>query len=76
MIILKRFKVLAEEEEDHETRLIGDSIVKEHHEFCGRAKTTKKRLCMPGGRLNDITAACEEATSMSNSNTFNYSCRN
>ena len=56
-----------EEEENHATRLIGDSIVRERlHEFCGKARTTRKQLCsMPSGRLGDITAACEEATSIS-----------
>ena len=55
-----RFKILVEdEEEDHETRLIGDSIVREQlHEFCGRARNTR-RFCMSGGRLDVITSACK-----------------
>ena len=67
-----RFKILVEgEEEDHEMRLINDSIVRELlHKFCGRARTTRKRLCMPGARLDNITAACEEVNSMSNLNTL------
>ena len=67
-----RFKILAEEEEDdHETRLIGDSIVRgQLQEFCGRATATRKRLCMPGGRLDDITASCDEATRGSDDNTL------
>ena len=66
------FAVLAvEEEEVHEARLIGDSIVRNQlEEFCGRARATRKRLCMPGGCLDDITAACQEATAESNNNTL------
>ena len=58
-----RFKVLSEEEDDElETRLVGDSIVRgQISEFCGRARKTRKRFCMPGGRLDDITAVCDEA---------------
>ena len=65
-----RFKVLSEEEEDAlETRLVGDSIVRTQlSEFCGRARASRKRLCMPGGRLDDITAACDEAASGAESN--------
>ena len=67
-----RFAVLLEEEEeDHETRLIGDSIVKgQLEEFCGRARSTRKRLCMPGGRLDDFTAACDQATINADDNTL------
>ncbi|ORD93318.1 hypothetical protein ECANGB1_208 [Enterospora canceri] len=67
------FKILMkeEEEEDHETRIIGDSIVRDQlTEFCGRNRSNRKRLCMPGGRLDDITAACDEATSQVNTNTL------
>ena len=67
-----RFAVLAEEKEEaFETRLIGDSIVRgQLEEFCGRARATRKRLCMPGGRLDDFTTACEEATSNSTNDTL------
>ena len=67
-----RFAVLAEEEEEpFETSLIGDSIVRgQLEEFCGRARATRKRLCMPGGRLDDITAVCDEATTGSANNTL------
>ena len=65
-----RFKVLNEEEEDAlETRLVGDSMVRSQlSEFAGRARASRKRLCMPGGRLDDITAACDEAASGAESN--------
>ena len=64
------FAVLAEdEEEDQETRIVGDSIVKSQlEEFCSTARKTRKRLCMPGVRLEYIAAVCEEATSDSNNN--------
>ena len=67
-----RFAILAEEEEEaFETRLIGDSIVRgQLEEFCGRARATRRRLCMPGGRLDDITAACDEATAGSTNDTL------
>ena len=59
------------EEEDNETRIISDSIVKDKlTEFCGRNRSFRKRLCMPGGRLDDITAACDEATSQADTNTL------
>ena len=59
-----RFQLFAsDEDEPSEVRLVGDSIVRDQiHEFCGRARKTRKRFCMPGGRLDDITAACEEAS--------------
>ncbi|XP_063875049.1 uncharacterized protein LOC135108204 [Scylla paramamosain] len=65
-----RFKVLCEEEEDDiETRLVGDSIVRgQLSEFCGQAHESQKCLCMPGGRLDDITVACDDATSGAENN--------
>ena len=67
-----RYTILTdEEEEEQETRLIGDSIIRgQLEEFCGRARPTRKRLCMPGGRLDDFTEACNEATNGSNNDTF------
>ena len=67
-----RFKILAKEKiEDHETWFIGNFMVREQlHEFCGRTKTTRKRICMPGGRSDEIFAACNEATSNSDFNTL------
>ena len=59
------------EEEDHEMRIIGDSIVRDQiTEFCGRNRSNRKRMCMPEGRLNDITAAYDEATSQVDTNTL------
>ena len=61
-----RFKILAEDrEEDYEPRFIGDSIVREQlQEFYGRTRATKKRMCTSEGRLDDISAACGDATSI------------
>ena len=65
-----RYQVLSEEEEDAlETRLVGDSLVRPLlSEFVGRARGSRKRLCMPGGCLDDITAACNEASSGAENN--------
>ena len=47
---LNKFKILVKvDKEYHEMRLIGDSI----HELCGKARATRVRLCMLGGRLDD-----------------------
>lgn len=60
-----RFQVLAEQENDiSETRIVGDSIIRAQlPEFCGRAPQTRKRLCLPGATIEEISARCEEATS-------------
>ena len=51
-------------------RLIGDSIVREQlQEFCGRAKTTNKRMYMFGECLDDISAVYNEATIMADNKT-------
>ena len=52
------FKILStDEEEDHETRIIDHSIVRDQlQEFCGSAQSTKKRMCMPAGHWDDISA--------------------
>lgn len=67
-----RFQLFAsEEEESSEVRIVGDSIIRQQlSEFCGRAQKTRKRFCMPGGRLDDITAACEEASRECDENTL------
>ena len=45
-------KMLTENEEDHETSIIGYSIVGEQlQELCGRAQSTRKSIYMPGGHL-------------------------
>ena len=67
-----RFQPFAsEEDESSEVRIVGDSIIRQQlGEFCGRAQKTRKRFCMPGGRLDDFTAACEEASTECDENTL------
>ena len=79
VITSNRFELLAteeklfatEEEDSSEVRIVGDSMVRDQiNEFCGRAPKTRKHFCMPGGRLDDITAACEEASRECEENTL------
>ena len=64
-----KFKILAEEE-DHEMKLISDSIVREQlHELFDRTRTISK-MFMPSCSLDNNTAGCVEATSMSDPNTL------
>ena len=68
-----RFQVLGDTiEEDFETRLVGDSMIRgQLVEFCGRASNNKrKRFCFPGARLDDITSACDEVTNGADDNTL------
>lgn len=58
-------------EEVGETRLVGDSILRgQLIEFCGRAPNNRKRYCIPGARLDDITEVCGEVTSDAVDNTL------
>ena len=68
-----RFQVLGETMEDEfETRLVGDSMVRgQLVEFCGRSSNSRrKRFCYPGARLDDVTAVCEEVTNEADQNTL------
>ena len=68
-----RFQVLGDSiEEDFETRLVGDSMIRgQLVEFCGRASNNKrKRFCFPGARLDDVTAACDDVTAGADNNTL------
>ena len=68
-----RYQILSETiEDEHETRLIGDSMIRgQLTEFCGRASHGKrKRMCFPGARVNDIIAACDDVTTGSDENTL------
>ena len=68
-----RFQVLGETMEDEfETRLVGDSMVRgQLVEFCGRSSNSRrKRFCYPGAKLDDITAACDDVTKDANRNTL------
>ncbi len=66
------YQILSETiEEEHETRLIGDSMIEgQLTEFCGRA-SHGKRKCMrfPGATVNDITAR-DDVLAWSDDNTL------
>ena len=68
-----RFQILTdgeEEEEADEVRLVGDSIVRgQLTEFCARAPRSRKRFCIPGGGIDDVTKAIGEVTSLAPTNT-------
>ena len=59
-----KFQILADREEDtNEVRLVGDSMVRgQLVEFCGRAPNNRKRFCIPGAGVNDVSEALEEVT--------------
>ena len=68
-----RFQVLGETLEDEfETRLVGDSMVRgQLVEFCGSSSNSRrKRFCYPGARLDDVTAACDDVTNDADHNTL------
>lgn len=66
------FQILGEKtDEPFETRLIGDSIVRgQLTEFAGRVPQRRKRVCVPGAHLDDITALCDDLTRDADSNTL------
>ncbi|XP_045136675.1 uncharacterized protein LOC123519439 [Portunus trituberculatus] len=59
-----RFSILSEQvEETQETRLVGDSIIRgQLEEFCGRVPSRRRRYCLPGATLRDITDCVEDVT--------------
>ena len=58
-------------EDEFESRIIGDSIVRGMlSEFCARCPGKRKRFCIPGARLNDITAARDDVTQDGDRNTL------
>ena len=61
-----KFQALAgleEPEETSEARVVGDSIVRgQLVEFCGRAPSKRKRFCIPGASVDDVTEAVDEVT--------------
>ena len=58
-------------DDEFETRLVGDSMIKfQLREFCGRSATgRRKRYCYKGARVDDITAVCDAVTKKSDANT-------
>lgn len=69
---LKLYQILNETlDENEETKLIGDSIIREQLvEFCGRSSSYRKRHCIPGAGLDDITTAYDEITKCADDNTL------
>ena len=70
--VSNKFQILTEPvSEPHETRLVGDSIIRQQHvEFCSRAPSSRKRFCIPGAGLDDIMGAAEQVTAGANNNTL------
>ncbi len=68
-----RYQILSQTiEEEHETRLIGDSMIGgQLTEFCGHASHGKRKwMCFPGARVNDIVAAHDDVMTGSDDNTL------
>ena len=63
-----RFQILTNDDAEAETeeiRLVGDSMIRgQLNEFCARAPKTRKRLCIPGGGVDDVTSAVEEVSKL------------
>ena len=72
LTVSNKFQILAEPvTEPHESRLVGDSIIRQQHvEFCSRAPSSRKRFCIPGAGLDDVMSAVEEVTAGANNNTL------
>ena len=59
------------EETDIEIRLVGDSIVRgQLTEFCARKADVRKRYCIPGARVDDVSAAVETVSHGAGANTL------
>ena len=67
-----RFEVLCDYVNVNEdSRLIGDSIIREQlDEFCSRAPRRRRRHCIPGGTLDDVTAVCDDISQDVSENTL------
>lgn len=51
-------------------RLVGDSLVRgQLTEFCGRNTETRRRYCIPGAKLDDITSAVDAVTELAKEDT-------
>ena len=66
-----RFQILSDTTDDEEeVRLSGDSILSgQLHEFCARAPATRRRFCIPGGGVQDITDSVNEVADQAPANT-------
>ena len=58
------FQILSDTADDEEeVRLIGDSLVREQlFEFVARAPATRRRLCIPGGGVQDVIDSVNDLT--------------
>ena len=57
------FSPLSDTADEEEVRLIGDSLVRSQlNEFLARAPATRKRFCIPGGRVQDVIEKVKEVT--------------
>ena len=72
MTLYNHFEVLCDYVNlNEDTRLIGDSLIRNMlDEFCSRAPRRRRRHCIPGGTLDDVTAACDDISRDTNENTL------
>lgn len=70
-----RFQILSDtgdDEDTEEVRLVGDSMLRgQLIEFCGRSPRSRKRFCIPGAGVDDVTAAVDAVSNQAPENT-NY----
>jgi len=60
-----------EDDSDVEVRLVGDSIIRgQLAEFCARSANTRKRYCIPGARIDDVSSAIEVVSRSAGSNSL------
>ena len=68
-----RFQILSdagEDEDSEEIRLVGDSMLRgQLIEFCARSPRTRKRYCILGAGVDDVTAAVDAVSSQAPANT-------
>ena len=68
-----RFQILSDTGDDEDTeeiRLVGDSMLRgQLIEFCGRSPRSRKRFCIPGAGVDDVTAAADAVSSQAPENT-------
>ena len=58
-----RFAILEEEDEQQDTYLVGDSMIRDQVvEFCGRVPRRRRSYCFPGAKVDDITAVLDQVS--------------
>ena len=72
MTLFNHFEVLCDYvNENEDSRLIGDSLIRgQLDEYCARAPRRRRRYCIPGGTLDDVTAACDDISHDAHENTL------